>query len=50
MKTRAAAAREQARTAALWTYNRVAVAGKGKAGGTQLSFLPLPYALDTPAA
>lgn len=37
VKTRAEAEREQARTAALWTYNRVAVAGKGKAGGTQLS-------------
>jgi len=37
VKARAEAEREQARTAALWTYNRVAVAGKGKAGGTQLS-------------
>jgi len=37
IKTKAEAEREQARTAALWTYNRVAVAGKGKAGGTQLS-------------
>ena len=37
IKSRAEAEREQARTAALWTYNKVAVAGKGKAGGTQLS-------------
>ena len=37
IKARAEAEREQARTAALWTYNKVAVAGKGKAGGTQLS-------------
>ena len=37
VKARAGAEREQARTAALWTYNKVAVAGKGKAGGTQLS-------------
>ena len=37
IKARAEAEREQARTAALWTYNKVAVPGKGKAGGTQLS-------------
>ena len=37
VKAKAEAEREQARTTALWTYNRVAVAGKGKAGGTQLS-------------
>jgi len=37
IKSRAEAEREQARTAALWTYNKVAVPGKGKAGGTQLS-------------
>jgi len=37
IKARAEAGREQARTAALWTYNKVAVPGKGKAGGTQLS-------------
>jgi hypothetical protein len=37
IKARAEGEREQARTAALWTYNKVAVAGKGKAGGTQLS-------------
>ena len=37
IKARAEAGREQARTAALWTYNQVAVPGKGKAGGTQLS-------------
>lgn len=37
VKAMAAAQREQARTAALWTYNKVAVQGKGKAGGTQLS-------------
>jgi hypothetical protein len=37
IKAKAEAGREQARTAALWTYNRVAVAGKGKAGGTQVS-------------
>jgi hypothetical protein len=37
VKARAEAEREQARTAALWTYNKVAVPGKGKAGGTQLS-------------
>jgi len=37
IKAKAEAGREQARTAGLWTYNRVAVPGKGKAGGTQVS-------------
>ena len=37
VKAKADAAREAARTAALWSYNRQPVAGSGKAGGTQLS-------------
>ena len=37
VKAKADAAREQSRTAALWSYNAEPVAGTGKAGGTQLS-------------
>ena len=37
VKAKADAAREQSRTAALWSYNTEPVAGHGKAGGSQLS-------------
>jgi hypothetical protein len=37
VKAKADAAREQSRTAALWSYNAEPVSGPGKAGGTQLS-------------
>jgi hypothetical protein len=37
VKAKAEVAREEARIAALWSYNRQPVAGVGRAGGTQLS-------------